>query len=447
MKNKKQAVEAPLVRELLLRIERHDACVAVVGLGYVGLPLALSFGRAGFKVVGIDISKERIADIRKGRSYIDDISSAQLRKAKASCDFTATPEFTSLKKADAVIICVPTPLSKTRQPDLSYIIAAFEEIGKYLHKGQVVVLESTTYPGTTEEHMLPLLEKKSGFKVEEDFFLGFSPERVDPANRQFAIEDIPKVVGGVGPASARLIQALYGGVFKTIVPVSSSRSAEMGKLLENTFRSVNIGLVNEMAMICEKLKVDIWEVIDAAKSKPFGFMPFYPGPGIGGHCISIDPLYLAWKSRLHGYEPRLIELAQSISDQMPAFVAHRAGIILNDYGKSVKGSHILLLGLAYKKNVRDTRESPSLAVMLELMQEGARVAYHDPFVPSIEVGGRKFHSVKVGPAVFKRQNLIVILTNHDGVDYDAAVRAKVPIFDTRNALGRMGRAAHQVVRL
>lgn len=431
-------------KKLQSRIENKKAVVAVIGLGYVGLPLAVAYSRAGFRVIGIDISQERVKKAAAGKSYIDDISNAELKEV--SSRFTATTRFESLKKADAVIICVPTPLSKTNQPDLSYIFSAVEQAVRYLKRGHMIVLESTTYPGTTEEHLLPLFQK-TGLAVEKDFFLGFSPERVDPANKNFKIPDIPKVVGGIGPASSKLIEKLYRNVFNEIYPVSSAKTAEMVKLLENTFRSVNIGLINEMAMVCETLGIDIWEVIGAAKTKPFGFMPFYPGPGIGGHCINIDPMYLAWKARLHGYEPRLIELAQAINDQMPNRVVRRAAEILNGRRKPLRGSNVLIMGMSYKKNVQDTRESPSLFIMKHLWAEGAHVAFHDPYVPVIKLEGKTVRSTPLSKALLARQDLVLILTDHDGVDYAPILKSQVPIFDTRNALqGRKG-AKGQIVRL
>jgi UDP-N-acetyl-D-glucosamine dehydrogenase len=415
------------------RIDRRTAHVAVIGLGYVGLPLALEIVRRGYRTVGIDVAEERVRSAEAGVSYIDDVSNADLKSARRGGRFSATHRFEALARADVAIICVPTPLGKTRQPDLSYVLAAVEKVARHLRKGQLVILESTTYPGTTDEHLRPIFEA-GGLRAERDFFLGFSPERVDPGNLHFAITEVPKVVGGIGPRSTRLMGRFYGNVFREVVPVSSARAAEMVKLLENTFRSINIGLANEMAMVCQTLEVDIWEVIAAAKTKPFGFMAFYPGPGIGGHCINIDPMYLAWKARLHGYEPRLIELAQTINDEMPKLVVQRAAAILNECDRPLKGSRILLLGLSYKKNVRDTRESPSLTVFAELLRAGAAVSYHDPYVPRVRLNGGAFRSKKLTPGLVRRQHLVIILTDHDRVDYRLLAASAVPVFDTRNAL-------------
>ncbi len=429
------------------KISSKQAVVAIVGLGYVGLPLAVAYAKKGFPTIGIDVSSERVKSVKNGISYIDDVSGDELAKVQKDFSFKPTTDFKVLKQADCVIICVPTPLSKTRQPDLSYVLAAVGEVARYIHRGELVVLESTTYPGTTEENIRPMLEGPSGLKVEKDIYLGFSPERVDPGNRHFAMTDIPKVIGGVGPSSTKTIRLLYEEVFKTVVPVSSSKCAEMVKLLENTFRSVNIGLINETAKACHTLGIDIWEVIRAASTKSFGYMPFYPGPGIGGHCINIDSMYLAWKSRLHGFEPRLIELAQQINDDIPHFIVERTNKILNDFGKPIRGSRILVLGVSYKKNVRDTRESPSLEIMKELKGLGAKLSYHDPFVPSVSLEGDRIRSISLKESTLKRQDLVMILTDHDGIDYKEIAGSGTAIFDTRNAFGSIGKKYRNVIKL
>lgn len=423
-----------MYQQLLDNIKKRKAAVAVIGLGYVGLPLSIAFVKKKYKTIGFDVSKQKLQELKKGVSYIDDVNNTQLRQAKKTKLFSFTDDFQNIKKADCIIICVPTPLSKTRQPDLSFVISAVESISKYLKKGQLVILESTTYPGTTEEVILPILEERSGLTVEKDFFLAFSPERVDPANSSFGITDIPKVIGSHGPKGRKLIHSLYERIFKKIVPVSSPRAAEMVKLLENTFRSVNIGLINEFCMICQTLKIDIWEVIEAAKTKPYGFMPFYPGPGIGGHCINIDPLYLSWKSRLHGYEPRMVELAQTINDQMPDLITSMITDLLNEKSKSIRNSKVLLVGLAYKKNVRDMRESPSLLIAEKLLEHGARLSYHDTYVPHLKVLRRQFKSQKLSKELLRKQDLVVVLTAHDNIDYKKIADFSSMILDTRNAL-------------
>ncbi len=414
------------------RIKGRKAVIGIIGLGYVGLPLAMEFVSRGFRVAGIEISQGRLKSLREGRSYIGDISDSELKSMNRSRKFKAGG-YELIAETDCIIICVPTPLSKTKDPDLSYILDAVERMSPRLKKGQLVVLESTTYPGTTDEAIAPRIEEKTGLKTGKDIFLGFSPERVDPANKRFKVSQIPKVVSGIAAASLALTEALYASVFEKVVPVTSTRTAEMVKLLENTFRSINIALINEMAMICDTLGIDVWEVIRAASTKPFGFMPFYPGPGIGGHCINIDSMYLAWKVRLHGYEPRLIELAQTINDGMPQVVLERITRILNERSRSVRGSRILALGVAYKKNVRDTRESPSLTIIDELVRRGAKVDYHDPHVPELRAGKSLMRSARIAAADLRRYDLIVILTDHEKVDYARVIAAKKPILDARNA--------------
>jgi len=429
---------------LLQKIEKRTARLAVVGAGYVGLPLAVEFAKAGFKVHCIDVDEKRVRQLARGRSYIQDVPTADVRELVRSGRLLPTTDFSVLKKSDAVNVCVPTPLSKQRDPDVSYIVAASQQVAKYLHRGMLVILESTTYPGTTDELILPLL-KETGMEVGKDFFLAFSPERVDPGNQTHTTRNIPKVVGGVTPACTEVAVALYSQRLETVVPVSSPQVAEMVKLLENTFRSVNIGLVNELAMMCNRLKIDVWEVIEAASTKPFGFMPFYPGPGLGGHCIPIDPFYLSWKARASGFEARFIELAGYINGQMPDHVVNHVAFALNRIGKATRGSRVLVLGVAYKADIDDTRESPSLDIMETLRERGARIEYSDPFVPTLEFGGRKLKSVPLTPARLRTFDCVVIATAHRNFPYGAVVRHARSIVDTRNAL--KGRRSSKIVRL
>jgi len=432
------------VEVLLQRIDRRTAHVSVIGLGYVGLPLAVEMAQAGFTVTGIDIDESRVRRLQRGDSYIQDVPTREVKALVKSGRFTATTDFGVLKKADTVNICVPTPLSKQRDPDVSYIVAASEQVAKYLHRGMLVILESTTYPGTTDELVLPMLAK-TGLAVGKDFFLAFSPERVDPGNPQFNTRNIPKVVGGVTPDCTRAAVALYRQRLEKVVPVSSTQVAEMVKLLENTFRSVNIGLVNELAMMCSRLGIDVWEVIGAAATKPFGFMPFYPGPGLGGHCIPIDPFYLSWKARASGFEARFIELAGYINGQMPEHVVRLASEALNRSGHALRGSRVLVLGVAYKADIDDVRESPSLDIMEKLREHGAKIEYHDPFVPSIAFAGKRMKSTPLTPAMLRRFDCVVIATAHKDISYSSVLRYARAIVDTRNAL--KGKRSNKVVRL
>ncbi|MEO5619003.1 MAG: nucleotide sugar dehydrogenase [Candidatus Eisenbacteria bacterium] len=429
---------------LLQRIERRTAHVSVIGLGYVGLPLAVEMAQAGFTVTGIDIDEARVKRLQRGDSYIQDVPTKNVRALVKSGKLRATTDFGALRRADTVNICVPTPLSKQRDPDVSYIVAATEQVKKFLHKGQLVILESTTYPGTTDELLLPMLSQ-SGLKVGKDFFLAFSPERVDPGNPQFNTRNIPKVVGGVTPDCTRVAVELYRQRLETVVPVSSTQVAEMVKLLENTFRSVNIGLVNELAMMCSRLDIDVWEVIGAAATKPFGFMPFYPGPGLGGHCIPIDPFYLSWKARASGFEARFIELAGYVNGQMPEHVVRLVAEALNLRGRALRGSRVLVLGVAYKADIDDVRESPSLDIMEKLREHGAKIEYHDPFVPSIEFAGQRMKSTPLTPAKLRQCDCVVIATAHTGVSYGSVLRYAPAVVDTRNAL--KGRRSKKIVRL
>jgi UDP-N-acetyl-D-glucosamine dehydrogenase len=420
--------------------------VGVIGLGYVGLPLAVEFAKEGFRVTGIDLDRRRVAGVNRARSYILDVPSADLSALRRARRLSATSSFDVLGRQDAIIVCVPTPLRKTREPDMSYIASATREIAKRARRGQLIVLESTTYPGTTDEVLRPAIEAR-GLRLGKDFCLAFSPERIDPGNATYTTRTIPKVIGGATPQCTRLAEALYGCAIQRTVPVSSTKAAEMVKLLENTFRAVNIGLVNEIALICDRLGINVWEVIEAARTKPFGFMAFYPGPGIGGHCIPSDPMYLAWKVRVHGYEARFIELATQINTSMPDYVVEKVAKVLNERRKAMKGAAILVLGLAYKKDVNDTRDSPAFDVVRLLEERGAAVTYHDPYVPSAMLNGRRRASVRLTPAVVHRSDCVVILTNHSNVDYQRLARHAAVIVDTRNQYAGVRGAARKVVSL
>ena len=430
--------------ELETKIATKTAAFGVIGLGYVGLPLGLTFSEAGFNVTGIDIDTKRIEAILAGRSYITDVDEKDIQQAIRNKRFRVTRDLSEIRNLQAVSICVPTPLRKTKDPDMSYVIAAADAIAKELRPGQLIILESTTYPGTTEELILPALETR-GLKVGQDFFLAYSPERVDPGNPNFATKDIPKVIGGVTPRCAELAAMLYGSAMKHIVPVSSTRVAEMVKLLENTFRSVNIALVNEIALMCSHMKIDVWEVIKGASSKPFGFMPFYPGPGLGGHCIPIDPLYLEWKSKIDGFESRFIGLADKVNSGMPKFVVTRAMELLNEHNKAMRGSRVHILGVTYKKDISDSRESPAIEVIKLLSALGAEVTYTDPFVPSLQVEGQKMASMPLSREALASSDMAIIITNHTSFDYVEIVRNAPLVFDTRNATD--GMKAKNLVRL
>ena len=420
---------------VLARIADRSAVVGVVGMGYVGLPLAMVFADAGIRVVGFDISESRVAQLNAGESYIEDIASEMVKAHVDAGLFRASADFGDLESVDAISICVPTPLSKTRDPDVSYIVAATEQIARHLQAGQIVVLESTTYPGTTREVILPALEAR-GLTVGVDFFLAFSPERVDPGRVDHTTKTTPKVMGGLTPACVETASALYATAIDTLVPVSSPEAAEMVKLLENTFRSVNIGLVNEVLIMCDKLGMDAWEVIEAAATKPFGFMKFTPGPGLGGHCIPIDPLYLSWKMKELNYNARFIELASEINTAMPIWWVQRVQDALNEQGKAVKGSQILVLGVAYKKDIRDMRESPSLDIIRLLQGKGADVVYHDPHVPSFDDHGLTMTSADDLNAALEAADCVVVATDHSSYDFaDIGARARCAV-DTRHALPR-----------
>ena len=413
------------------RIATRQARLGVIGLGYVGLPLCAAFAEKGFHVTGIDVDRDKVHEINCGKSYINDVPSTQIKDLVEQGLLRASDDHRVLEDMDAVSICVPTPLHKTKDPDLSCIVAAVEQIEKYLHAGMLVILESTTYPGTTEERILPRL-LRSGLGVGRDFFLCFSPERVDPGNSQFRTQNIPKVVGGVTPACTEIGIFLYRQVVERTVPVSSTRVAEMTKLLENTFRSVNIGLANEMAILCDRMKIDVWEVIEAAATKPFGFIPFFPGPGLGGHCIPVDPLYLSWKARMDGTESRFIELAARINGAMPEFVVRKVQQALNDRSKAVKSSHVHVLGVTYKKDVADMRESPALEVMVQLADLGARLTYSDPHVPRLAWNGSDLESQPVLRSC-QEADCVVLISDHSAFDYRAISQYASLIVDTRNA--------------
>lgn len=434
---------------LIEKLKEKKAHIAVLGLGYVGLPLAVVFGEAGFNVTGIDPDARKVDSLNKGISYIPDVNSEAVAALVKSGNLTATTDFSALKEMDAVSICVPTPLRKTGDPDMSYILSATEELAKYVHEDMVIVLESTTYPGTTREVLLPMLTEKSGLKAGENIFVAFSPERVDPGREDWTTLNTPKVMGGITEACAEVAAAWYSGAIQTVFPVSSAEAAEMAKLLENTFRMINIGMVNELAIMCERLGVDVWEVIDAAATKPFGFMKFTPGPGLGGHCIPIDPLYLSWKMKALNYNARFIELASEINTNMPRYVVSRMLEAMNDRGKTLKGSRVVVLGVAYKPDIDDVRESPALDVIGLLRNKGAQVEYHDPYISHIhhEYDGWEMDSVPDVMKAVKESDAVVIVTNHNAYDYRAIVDSAKFVFDSRNALGKLAKGNPKVERL
>lgn len=432
---------------LLEKIHQRTARVAILGLGYVGLPLATVFAKAGFRVTGIDPDAGKMETLNQGKSYIKDVSDEEVSSLVSAGKLEGTTDFAVLAEVDAVSICVPTPLRKTGDPDLSFIVSAAEQLARYLHPGMVIVLESTTYPGTTREILLPRLCEISGLNVGEDFFLAFSPERVDPGRTDWTTINTPKVVGGITPDCCDVSQAWYCQALQTVVPVSSTEVAEMAKLLENTFRMINIGLVNEMALMCDRLDIDVWEVIDAAATKPFGFMKFTPGPGLGGHCIPIDPLYLSWKLRTLKYTAHFIDLASQINTSMPRYVAEKIQDALNRVGKPLKGSHVLVLGVAYKPDIDDLRESPALDVIGLIQQKGARVMYHDPYVPQLVEEGVVLKSVPDLMESVRTVDCVVIITNHSQYDYPTILEEAKMVVDTRNALGSLGKNNPKVVRL
>ncbi len=430
--------------DLLARLKRKDFTAAVIGLGYVGLPLAVEYAGAGIRVIGIDSDGAKVRAIRSGQSYIDDVPSEMVKAAVDAGLLRVTSDYSALAEADTVNICVPTPLRKTKDPDLSYVVNAAEQVAKYLHRDMLIVLESTTYPGTTDELLVPMFEEK-GFTVGKDIFLAFSPERVDPGNPQYSTKNIPKVVGGATPRCTKMAAALYGGALNLVHPVSSASVAEMVKLLENTFRAVNIGLVNEIALMCNRMGIDVWEVIDAAKTKPFGFMPFYPGPGIGGHCIPLDPFYLSWKAKQFGFESRFIELAGVINGQMPHYIVGKIVDALNRFKKSVNGAKVLILGVAYKKDISDVRESPALDILQLLTQKGAKLSYCDPHVPVLAEHGMHMKAERLSAATLKKADCVVVVTDHSDFDYRLVARESKVVVDARNAL--KGKNGGKIIKL
>lgn len=430
---------------LLEKIKNKTAKVSIIGLGYVGLPLSMEFCKSGFTVIGIDVDKGKIDALKKGESYVQDVKNDDVKLFIKNKKFIPAADFSLLRDADTVSVCVPTPLRKTRDPDISYIVSATSEIKKYLHKGQLIVLESTTYPGTTDEVLLPELES-TGMKAGVDFFLAFSPERVDPGNKKYNTKNTPKIIGGVTEECTKFAKYLYEQAIDSVIPVSSTKSAEMVKLLENTFRAVNIGLVNEIALMCDKLGIDVWEVIDSAGTKPFGFMPFYPGPGLGGHCIPIDPLYLSWKLKTLHYTARFIELADDININMPVYVVSKVVDALNKKKKSINGAKIIILGVTYKKDVNDVRESPAIDIMKLLINKGAELSFCDPyvnFIPEIN----SIEKVELEENVFNTADCVVIVTDHSGFDYDWIVKNSKIVVDTRNAARNVKKGREKIVKL
>jgi UDP-N-acetyl-D-glucosamine dehydrogenase len=418
------------------KIETREARIGVVGLGYVGLPLAVEFAEAGFSVLGFEVSAPKMESVNRGESYVGDVPSERLAGAVSAGKLEASLDYDRLDEADAICICVPTPLNKTGDPDVSYIISVTESLRNTIREGQLIVLESTTYPGTTRDLLLPALSDRGQLKVGEDFFLAFSPERVDPSNPVFNIKNTPKVVGGITSTCSEVVLALYVTIVDQVIMVSSTEAAELAKLLENTFRSVNIALANEMAVACDKLGVDVWEVIEAAATKPFGFMKFVPGPGLGGHCIPVDPHYLSWKMRTLDYKTRLVELASEINAEMPRYMAEKTAALLNEQGKPVKGSRVLVIGVAYKRDTDDTRESPALDIIQLLIEKGAEVVYHDPLVNSLRHEGWALDSVPLDAKLLEETDALVIAADHSDVDYELIKKSGCPVLDTRNILKR-----------
>ncbi len=434
------------MKALKTKLETRNATAAVIGLGYVGLPLAMEITAAGFKVIGIDLDRSKINTLNEGKSYILDVPDKSIADAVGAGKFMPTSDFGALANADTVSICVPTPLSKSRDPDISFILSATEEIRKYLHRGQLIVLESTTYPGTTDELIVPELES-SELKVGRDFCVAFSPERIDPGNAKFNTRNTPKIVGGITAECTEIARLFYSQFIERVIPVSSTKCAEMVKLLENTFRSVNIGMVNELALMCDLLGVDVYEVIDAAATKPFGFSPFYPGPGLGGHCIPIDPHYLAWKLKALNFQARFIGLAAEINGMMPSVVTTLVADGLNRVSKSIRGSKIMILGVAYKKDVSDCRESPALDVMRLLNDKGAILSYNDPLVPTLRLGRSVLNSVEASPAEIAKHDCVIILTDHSIYDFQKIVEAAKLVIDTRNATKDLHAFKDRIIKL
>lgn len=428
------------------KILDKTAVVGVIGLGYVGLPMAIQFSRKGFNVIGLDSSKKRIARLKKGESYIGDMKDEDIAEASSTGKFSVTANNKALSKCDVIIICVPTPINKALKPDISYILSAAKTVKENFRKGQLVVLESTTYPGTTRDILLPTISGKT-FLAGEDFFLAFSPERIDPGNPKYDFSNIPKLVGGITDRCTELAKLLYEQVTAKVIGLTSPETAEVTKLLENSFRIVNIGLINEFAHLCHKLGIDVWEVVEAAKTKPFGFMPFYPGPGVGGHCIPADPMYLSWKARKVGFETKMIDLAARVNINAPRHVAERVEELLKAAGKKLKGAKILVLGVAYKKDINDLRESPALDVIKILDKKKSAWIYNDSYIPYLDIHGLKSRSVKILPELIKEQDLVIVLTDHSDVDYKLVARNAKKIFDTRNITGKLGIKGENIVKL
>jgi UDP-N-acetyl-D-glucosamine dehydrogenase len=428
------------------KIETREARVAIMGMGFVGLPLVVEFVKEGFSVVGVDIDKDRILSLQEGTSYVQDVPDSALKSALASGLFEPTTDFGVLEQADAISICVPTPLRKTKDPDISYILMALDEVCAYLKPPKIVVLESTTYPGTTEEILLPRIQER-GLRVGTEVFLAFSPERVDPGNKLYTTKNTPKIVGGVTDRCTKIASKLYGSVMDMVVPVSSARTAEMVKLLENTFRAVNIALVNEVLLMCRVLGIDVWEVIEAAATKPFGFMPFFPGPGLGGHCLPVDPHYLSWKLKTLNYRARFIELATEVNQSMPTYVVSRITDALNEEGKALRGSTILVIGVAYKRDVGDVRESPALDIFQLLFQKGATILFNDPYMKTCPLADLPARYVELTPEVLNKSDCAVIVTDHTVYDYHFLAKNTPLLLDTRNATKDVPRGVGRVVRL
>ncbi len=434
------------IKDLKKKIKDKKAVISVIGLGYVGLPLALAFARKGFKVTGIDIDKDRIKRIKKKSSYITDVSDKELVSILKEKKFKVTTNTGRIRESDVVIICVPTPLGKNREPDISYIKKAVARVKDNMRRGQIIILESTTYPGTTREILLPMLES-TGLKEGKDFYLAFSPERIDPGNKAYKTENTPKIVGGISEKSTKIAKFLYDQAIEEVIPVSSASAAEMVKLLENTFRIVNIALVNEIATLCDKLDLSIWEIIDAAKTKPYGYMAFYPGPGCGGHCIPVDPLYLSWKAKEHGFETKFIDLASSVNDAMPQYVIEKLEKILSARKKTINNSKILIIGVAYKKNVKDLRESPAIAIMSLLGKRGAELSYYDPYFPFLKVNGIDMKPIKLNAKFLKKYDCALVTADHSGIDYKFLAGKLKLIFDTKNIFGRLGIRSRKIIKL
>jgi UDP-N-acetyl-D-glucosamine dehydrogenase len=434
------------VARLQAKIETRTARLAIIGQGYVGLPLAVEFARAGFQVTGVEADAERVTALRRGESYISDVPSEMLQALTTAGRFHAVTDLSTLPEQDAIVICVPTPLRKSRDPDISYVVAAADSIATQLRAGQLIVLESTTYPGTTEEVLLPRFQE-TGLKAGEDFYLAFSPERIDPGNPHYKVGDIPKLIGGATPRCTTVAATLYRQIIAQVLPLSSAKVAELAKLYENTFRSVNIALANELAMICHHLGVSVWEVISAAATKPFGFLPFYPGPGIGGHCIPIDPFYLSWKARLNGYEAKFIALADEINRTMPKFVMSLLADALNEHGKPLRNARVLVLGVAYKPGVGDVRESPAIEIITDLLDKGARVEYADPFVPTLTVRGQTLCAAALTSELLRSADVALILTDHRQFDYRMIVAHAPLIVDSRNATRGLDTTSGRIVSL